>query len=569
MINSTAQESRSHIVSEAAALGLRTNIAILHDRAQLVARAYRPTALPEAVCVSRADWSIFYRGAIDDRVESNSVATIQTYLADALESFLAGEVVSRTQTRPEGCSSPELTEPQVSYASDIALLLQDKCVRCHSPGNIAPWAMTDYDIVHSYAGLIKDQVMTDRMPPWHGDPEYGVFTNDFSLTPEEANKLVKWIDDGSPRGIGADPLTTLAAPTNYPQAWPAELGEPDVLLTFPEEIITNLTGAIPYRYRTMKTDFPSNVWLRAVVVRPSNPRIVHHAGAWLQSNPSDSLSFYNPGQQPWIYPPGTGRLLTRGAAIEMNLHYVPTGKPEKDQPVIGLYLLSAKPPYVIQSDTVGWADEAAGVQPAIPAYKAEDERTAEYTFSDNAWLYQMHPHMHLRGNRMKYEAIYRDGTRETLLSVPMFEGHWQIIYRLAQPKRIPAGTRIKITGAFDNSPQNPDNPAPNRTVNWGLYLTDEMFHGWMHFARTLTLRTQPRTQTIAQGSNATFVSSATTPNPPLTFQWVFNGNEISWATNSLLTLTNIQPTSAGTYFVRVSDRNETLISTNAVLTVTP
>jgi hypothetical protein len=91
--------------------------------------------------------------------------------------------------------------------------------------------------------------------------------------------------------------------------------------------------------------------------------------------------------------------------------------------------------------------------------------------------------MHLRGAWFKYEALYPDGRRETLLSVPRYDFNWQTIYCLTEPKKMPAGTWILCTGGFDNSARNPSNPNPDKRVTWGDQSFDEMFIGFMDVAR--------------------------------------------------------------------------------------
>jgi hypothetical protein len=39
-----------------------------------------------------------------------------------------------------------------------------------------------------------------------------------------------------------------------------------------------------------------------------------------------------------------------------------------------------------------------------------------------------------------------------------------------------------VTGAFDNSPANPANPAPEKRVRFGLQTWDEMFIGFFEAA---------------------------------------------------------------------------------------
>jgi len=92
------------------------------------------------------------------------------------------------------------------------------------------------------------------------------------------------------------------------------------------------------------------------------------------------------------------------------------------------------------------------------------------------------PHMHVRGKAFKYELTTPDGKTETLLDIPHYDFNWQIHYQYAQPKFIPAGSKIRITAVFDNSADNPANPDPTKTVHWGQQTCDEMMIGYIeHF----------------------------------------------------------------------------------------
>ena len=380
-----------------------------------------------------------------------------------------------------------LWKPESAWGSisdsdaEIAPLLQAKCVRCHSPGNIAPWAMTNYDLVQSYAALIKEKVLTGEMPPWHADPFYSTFANDFSLTPTEAALLVQWINDGAPRGEGPDPLAVAPPPpTNYPFAWPASLGQPDLVLSIPQQSIP-ATGVVDYRYLNVTTTFPTDAWIRAAVVRPGNRKVVHHCLVFFGSDSvfKGLLGFfagYVPGYDPVPAPDGTAKLLPRATVLQFQMHYITTGQPETDQTEIGLYVSPNPPTYALQTKS------APNITFTIPPNASETVATATYTFAKNSMLYEMAPHMHLRGSWFRYEALYPDSRREILLSVPHYEFHWQTLYRLAQPKFMPAGTRLLCTGAWDNSAQNLENPDPSTTVTFGEQTFNEMFIGYFNFA---------------------------------------------------------------------------------------
>ena len=77
---------------------------------------------------------------------------------------------------------------------------------------------------------------------------------------------------------------------------------------------------------------------------------------------------------------------------------------------------------------------------------------------------------------------------------------------------------------------------------------------------------QPQNQTVAQGGTATFSVAATAANP-LTYQWFKDGLALTSATNTTLTLTNVQPNQIGYYSVAVSNAVTGVLSANAALNV--
>jgi hypothetical protein len=502
LVDANAGDNRSNILVEATSLGLSNGPPILHDAAQLVARTYNASTTPEAIAINTATFSVFYRGAIDDRIASNAVATTQHYLSNALSSFLVSGRVSPRQIQPAGCAIA-LNPPyaDLSYANDIAPLLQDKCVRCHSPGNIGPWAMTNHASVQAAAHSIREQVVSGLMPPWHADPFYGSFTNDASLKPAEAAKLIQWLEAGAPRGTGPDPLADSPPPTtNYPNAWPASLGQPDAILRIPLQSVP-AEGTVDYRYiNVVNTAFADDVWLRAAVVRPTNTRVVHHCLVFQGTGGLQGLdgffTGYVPGFDPASYPSGTGKLLKKGETLRFQMHYTTVGESQTDQTEIGFYVAPAPPASALQTKSAFNLPFTLGSIP-IPANAGDFELTAQFPASGNLTtnilLYEMSPHMHLRGSRFKYEAVYPSGAREVLLSVPYYIFHWQALYRLTQPKYLPRGSRIICTAAWDNTAQNFElleayettgDPAylPDHAVTFGEQSWDEMFIGYLNYA---------------------------------------------------------------------------------------
>lgn len=480
-------ENRSELVANA--IDWQVNMPILHDTAQLVARTYDVERGTEAVAIDTATWRVFYRGAIDSGAAGG--LPVQSYLPDALTAFLGGQAPIYTRTPATDCVLPLAPEVPVSYEQEIAPMLIQHCVRCHSPGNIAPFSLSDYETVAAYAPEIRRQVVTGEMPPWFADPEWGEFENDWSLSEASARALIDWLDQGAPRGGGSDPLAdhfaTTPPPTDYPANWPSELGEPDLILTIPNQSIP-ANGEVDYRYLEVKPNLRANTWLRAAILLPGNRKVVHHGLVFLGTifetfiqgaGLNGFFAGYVPGTRTYAFPEDTGKLLRPNSTLTFQMHYQTNGRAQTDQTKLGLYFHSTPP--TREYRTVA----ASTTSISIPPGESEYIRQAEIVLSatEETILYELSPHMHFRGARMEYEAFYPRGGSEMLLSVPHYLFDWQLIYRLAEPKVMPAGTIIRVRGAFDNSDRNPENPNPAARVEFGEQSDDEMFIGYINFGQ--------------------------------------------------------------------------------------
>src|SRR5262249_1442623 len=113
-----------------------------------------------------------------------------------------------------------------------------------------------------------------------------------------------------------------------------------------------------------------------------------------------------------------------------------------------------------------------------PNYQVE----ATYTCKQDGHIVGFMPHMHLRGKDFIYHAIYPDGTKQTLLSVPRFDFNWQSVYRPVEPLPVKAGTKIPSVAHFDNPKDNPNNPDAKQEVRGGDQTWEEMMIGRVDFA---------------------------------------------------------------------------------------
>ncbi|MDB5321773.1 MAG: Peroxiredoxin [Phycisphaerales bacterium] len=457
---------------------------VLRDDRQLVSRYFGVKRTCDTLVIDIEKMAVIYRGAVDDQFAEGArrPKAKAHYLEDALAEFLAGKSVTSPQTKPHGCAVAYETGPDdeaISYARQVAPLLQKRCVECHRAGDIGPFEMNSHATVKRWSAMIQEVLLDRRMPPWHADPHYGKFTNDRSLTAAEAQTLLRWVRQGCPRGEGEDPL--VEAPVAAPPDW--ALGKPDFLVRLPRQQIP-ATGVVDYRYIDSDFVMPQDAWLRAAITRPGNRQVIHHIivrvryPMFYQGRPDEAYLFttWVPGLAQAECPAGTGLFVPKGARFNFEIHYTTNGQPQTDESEVGLYLAKEKPK--ARFETRGSETRELDIPPG----DADAKHVTSYCFKKETRIFGLSPHMHVRGSWFKFELLHPDGKRETLLSVPAYDFNWQNGYRLAEPKLAPAGSWLLCTGGFDNSAKNPNNPDSTARVRWGPQSWNEMFMGFMDVA---------------------------------------------------------------------------------------
>jgi hypothetical protein len=574
-IDSNLGTSRAAVAAEQALFNSDTPV--LLDEAQLVARELGVTRQLETFVIGAPPVAqLAYRGPLDNSDAATGAAATENYTADAIAAVLANRALAKARIEMSAtAASLDLPPaPPIDYVKDVAPIVLRRCVSCHSTGNIAPHIYGKFDDLALRADQIRADMLVKRMAPWHADARFGVFGNDVALTPAESSTLHAWARDGAPRGTGADPLVTAPPPAGGD--WP--LGTPDVIVTIPKQDLP-ARGIIEYRYLTVQVPTTSDKWVRAAIVKPGNLRAVHHALVFdgtvidVLLNSGGLGGFfagYVPGMQQTWFPEGTGKRLKLGTPITLQMHYTTTGEAETDQTQVGFYFAATPPERELFTKAA--VDTALAIPPGAADYAREATFTASAT--RDVMLYELNPHMHYRGKRFRFEAVYPNGTSEVLLNVPQYDFAWQSQYRLAQPKRLPAGTAIRVSGAFDNSAQNPANPDPRGTVRFGEQTSDEMFIGYINYAE---LPTRAATMPPAFSENVTararvgeaFSVAVRATNSPT----IYRATAVLPAGLRLDTTTGVvtgTPTAAGRHAIVIQADNAAGSATTTIdLTITP
>jgi peroxiredoxin len=453
---------------------------VLKDVGNVVADQFGALRTPE-VFVLDAERVVRYRGRIDDQylVGQRRPKPTREDLKVALQELLAGQNVSVAQTTAVGCHIGRIPKPQadarVTYTEHISRVLQDRCVSCHRPGEIAPFPLTSYQEAAGWAETICEVVDQSRMPPWLADPAYGHFANNPTLSADEKQLLRDWLDGGAPEG---DPKQ-LPEPRKFTVGW--QIAEPDqVLYIAAEPVDVPAEGTVKYRHYLIDPGFTTDRWIQAAECRPGNRGVVHHIVANFippGTKPRIGLNGasvgFAPGIPPVRLPEGAAMFVPAGSKVLFQMHYTPNGSAAQDRSALGLVFAD---PTKVRRRVEGGG--AANVLFELAPGVGDVEVQSQHRFSADVQLLSLMPHMHLRGKSFRYEVQYPDGGHEILLSVPHYDFNWQLRYELAEPKLLPAGTLLTCTAHFDNSEKNLANPDPTARVSWGEQTWDEMMIGY-------------------------------------------------------------------------------------------
>lgn len=485
MLDAMSGDTRAGVQSAVA--GNSNAIPVLMDASQLVSYSLGLERTGEALVIDPQRMKVLYRGAIDSRAVAEAAGVRDSISRNYLDEVLSAVILKGAQIadvrwdggKPIQYGDALSSGASVSYVNEVVPVLERRCVICHSDGGVAPWSMDSHQMVSGWSAMMRETLLTMRMPPGQIDDTFNdKFVDIHEITSEEKRTLVQWIDQGALIDGLDDPLTELEAP---PSGW--ALGEPDLIVEFPKQEIP-ASGVLDYKFVPVEIGLDRDRWVRAYEFDIGDKSVLHHVVAYTQDGKQQkqnasgggsrtNFGGYAPGRDYVAFDDDTGILLEKDMRFMVQFHYTTIGRPVEDVTRIGLYFHDKEPAFPLSRTAVMDGEFV------IPPGDEDFEVTAHATITKDSYLYNIAPHMHFRGKRVKYRVEYPDGTQEELLSIPNFQHNWQMVYRLKEPKLLPAGSVIVAEGAFDNSSKNLLNPDPAQEVRWGDQVWDEMFIAWM------------------------------------------------------------------------------------------
>lgn len=387
-----------------------------------------------------------------------------------------------------------LSAQAVNWASDVAPLLYEHCVKCHRDGGIAGFSLIGYGNAYTNRYSIGSVVSSRQMPPWKADPAYRHFAYENTLTDAEIQTIQDWVDNDAPAGNLND------APADPVFSSGSEIGMPDHILQTP--LYTMTATEDEYRCFVIPNGLSQQAFLRGMEVIPGNHQAIHHVliyedttGQGMQNDLATPepgylefgssgvegarlVGVWVPGHRPSLLPPFMGIPLTPGADLIVQVHYPPNAQGITVNTTVNLFFTPtnqgvrevAIAPLINHFPPSLQEEWLLNIPPnTVKTYHAQ------YTVLAQGSLIAVAPHMHLIAQSVTCFGLTPAGDTIPIIRIPDWDFHWQGFYTLQKVEKIPFLTTLHAYVTYDNTPNNDQNPSdPPQHVWIGEATTDEM-----------------------------------------------------------------------------------------------
>jgi hypothetical protein len=408
-----------------------------------------------------------------------------------------------------GHAAPADVPQEVTFARDIAPILQRSCQNCHRPDGVAPMSLVSYEDARPYARAMQRRTSLGPhrgvMPPWYVEKNVGIqkYKNDPSLSDAEIAMIGKWADSGAPLGNPAD----LPAPRKFDDLNTWLIGPPDLIVKTQELVVKANSPDWWGEIEPVPTGLPEDRYVAALQVREINDvpskdpsgratvggRFVFHHMIWGTDQgggggTNTAWPVHEVGRGADFFPPEGGRLLKAGERIvSSSVHLHSNGRDTHAHLEIGFkFYPKGYQPTVRASRSRSLGN---GVDISIRPNEANQQLHAYTVLQEHTKITSFEPHLHAPGSRMCLEAIW--GYTIQTLTCAGYDHNWVRGYDYADDATplLPKGTILHIIGYMDNSPANRNVPdsrnwqgSGNRSVanmfidlGQGVALSDEQF----------------------------------------------------------------------------------------------
>jgi mono/diheme cytochrome c family protein len=395
--------------------------------------------------------------------------------------------------------APATSAGDVTFARDIAPILQRSCQQCHRADGVAPMSLATYEEVRPWARAIRTRTtlrsQRGAMPPWFIEKNIGIqrFKDDPSLSDEEVGKIARWADSGAPRGDPAD----MPRPVDFANTAKWTIGDPDLVLRSPEVVVA---ASAPDKWGSLglvPTGLAEDRYVAALEVKEVNdiPKDgsantvggrygFHHmtyasvvpgkaSGDNAESQGGTTWPVHEVGRNADIFPPEAGRLLAAGSALSLNAYHLHSNGRDTRAHLefaFKFFPRGYKPLYRNSSLRLG-----NGVDIDVKPNQANQELHAYATLQEHTKIISFEPHMHAQGTRMCLEAIW--GYNIQTLNCVGYDHNWvkQYVYADEAAPLLPKGTILHLIGFLDTTAANRNVVDPRNWSGAGRRSVANMF----------------------------------------------------------------------------------------------
>jgi hypothetical protein len=388
-----------------------------------------------------------------------------------------------------GCGDPPAPEPVCVdgpatpadtpvWTGDVDALFAAHCTGCHQTGGLAPFPLDTYEAATTLPAAVRASIVDKRMPPFlpAACGECQTFRHSPALSPEDAGRIIGWIDAGFPEG---EPRAATPPPRELPRLTAVDATLDPVGAYTPSTAQTD-----DYRCFLVDTPFATDTFLTGYEVVPGDPATVHHlllfatpdsAGAQALDDADEGPGWtcfggagvdaslagvWAPGAGAVPFPEGTGLKITGGQRFILQIHYNTVNGVRPDDTRVNLSTATtvARP---------GAMTSQMNDQLGLPPGQAQVVRTSDREIDGDALIWGVVAHMHTRGQSFRLERVSPDGGTDCLLDVPRWDFHWQGFWFYEQPVRVQANDISRMTCTYDTSRET-------ERIDWGEGTADEM-----------------------------------------------------------------------------------------------
>lgn len=331
------------------------------------------------------------------------------------------------------------------------------------------------------------------MPPWLPSSDPGEFVGQRTLSQDEIDLIARWVARGRPEG---DP-DNRPVPPPYIDGW--QLGQPDLVVSMEVPYLLPDSGPDVFRNFVIPLPVDTTRYVKGIELLPGNGQVLHHAtltvdrsrvsrrldeqepGAGFdgmlvgESRPPDGHFLgWTPGKTPRFLPQGMGWRLEPGTDLVIQMHLLPSGRPETVQASVGLYFTDTPPQRIPHMLRLG--SQVIDIPAGESRYRIKDS----FTLPVDVTVLRVYPHAHYLATKMRGSAVLPDGETRPLIEIARWDFNWQDDYRYTVPILLPKGTRLEMEYEYDNSSGNPRNPnSPPKRIVYGPRSSDEMGDLWI------------------------------------------------------------------------------------------